>query len=104
VVRIAAADVERIEAERDYMRLHVGARSFLLHQTIGELERRLDPGRFIRVHRSTIVRRDLIGRLRHDGLGTWYACLGDGTELRVGRSYKDNVRAIFRAGIAGPAG
>jgi len=102
VVRIAASDVDRIEAERDYMRLHVGARSFLLHQTISELERRLDPQCFIRVHRSAIVRRDRIARLRHDGLGTYYACLVDGTELRVGRSYKHRVRAIMRAAGGAP--
>ena len=49
MVRIAAQDIDRIEAERDYMRLHVGQRSFLLHQTITELERRLDPAQFIRL-------------------------------------------------------
>jgi two-component system, LytTR family, response regulator AlgR len=92
IVRIAAIDVERIDAERDYMRLHVGPRSFLLHQTIGELERRLDPARFIRVHRSTIVRRDLVTGLRHDGLGTWHARLRDGGELRIGRSYLPAVK------------
>jgi hypothetical protein len=53
---------------RDYMSLQVGLRSFLLHQTLGDLERRLDPASFIRVHRSTIVRRDFIAKLRHDGL------------------------------------
>ena len=103
VVRIAAIDVDRIEAERDYMRLHVGTRSFLLHQTIGELERRLDPERFIRLHRSTIVRRDTIAKLSHDGLGTWSATLTGGTEQRIGRSYKDAVRTAFRASTKGAA-
>lgn len=87
MVRIAARDIDRIEAERDYMRLHVGQRSFLLHQTITELERRLDPSRFIRLHRSAIVRRDFIARLVHDGLGVWCAALADGTVLRIGRTY-----------------
>lgn len=87
MVRIAAQDIDRIEAERDYMRLHVGTRSFLLHQTISELERRLDPARFIRLHRSSIVRRDFIARLAHDGLGTWTAICADGTTLRIGRTY-----------------
>lgn len=104
MIRIAAQDVDRIEAERDYMRLHIGARSFLLHQTISTLERRLDPARFLRVHRSAIVRRDAIARLCHDGLGTWYAVLGDGTELRIGRSNRDAVRAAFRATTKGPSG
>lgn len=103
VVRIGASDVDRITAERDYMRLHVGPRSFLLHQTIGELERRLDPAAFIRVHRSTIVRRDAIVKLNHDGLGAWHACLADGTELKIGRSYRDQVREAFRPTKKGPS-
>ncbi|NIJ06794.1 two-component system response regulator AlgR [Sphingomonas vulcanisoli] len=96
VIRIAATDIDRIEAERDYMRLHVGQRSFLLHQTISELERRLDPAKFLRLHRSTIVRRDAIAKMRHNGLGTWFACLTDGTELRIGRSYQTAAKAAAK--------
>jgi two-component system, LytTR family, response regulator AlgR len=79
---------------RDYMSLQVGSRSFLLHQTLGDLERRLDPARFIRIHRSAIVRRDFIVRLRHDGLGSWYVILADGAEVRVGRSHLAAVKAL----------
>lgn len=95
MIRVAATDIDRIEAERDYMRLHIGARSFLLHQTISELERRLDPERFIRLHRSTIVRRDHIAKLRHDGLGVWHADLADGTEIRIGRTYLTAAKALM---------
>lgn len=94
LVRIAAEDIERIDAERDYMRLHVGGRSFLLHQTIASLEERLDPERFIRVHRSTIIRRDRIARLRHDGSGVWYADLVDDGDVRIGRTYLASVKAM----------
>lgn len=94
MVRIAAASIDRIDAMRDYMALRVGQRSFLLHQTISELERKLDPERFIRLHRSTIVRRDFIARLRHDGLGVWHACLADGAEVRVGRTYLPAAKAL----------
>ncbi|WP_156679888.1 LytR/AlgR family response regulator transcription factor [Sphingomonas profundi] len=87
MIRLAAIDIDRIDAERDYMRLHIGQRSFLLHQTISELERRLDPQLFIRLHRSTLVRRDFIAKLRHDGLGVWHADLRDGGEVRIGRTY-----------------
>jgi len=69
LIRIAADQIDRIEAERDYMRLHVGQHSYLLHQTISSLEERLDPQQFVRLHRSHIVRRDHIARLRHDGSG-----------------------------------
>ena len=97
IIRIAASDIDWIEAERDYMRLHVGPRSFLLHKTITELERRLDPVEFLRLHRSTLVRRDRITRLRHNGSGGWEAQLGDGRWLRVGRSYLANARDLTAA-------
>jgi two-component system response regulator AlgR len=94
IIRIAAAEIDLIEAERDYMRLHVGTRSYLLHQTITELERRLDPAEFVRLHRSTIARRGHITGFRHEAGGAWLAQLKDGKELRIGRTYLANARAI----------
>jgi len=95
MIRIATQDIDRIEAERDYMRLHVGNRSFLLHQTITELERRLDPTQFIRLHRSTIVRRERISRLSHDGMGVWHAVLADEERIRIGRTYLPAARSLM---------
>ena len=94
IIRISACEIDLIEAERDYMRLHVGPRSYLLHQTITELERRLDPSEFIRLHRSTIARRGHIAGFRHETGGAWLAQLKDGKELRIGRTYLANARAI----------
>jgi two-component system response regulator AlgR len=96
--RVAVADIDRIEAERDYMRLHAGNRSWLIHETIGALEARLDPALFIRLHRSTIVRRDRITRLSHDGQGNWTAELSSGDQLRIGRTYLASVRASVTRG------
>lgn len=104
LLRIEAGQVERIDAERDYVRLHIRgndggqdqaeARSYLLLQTIAGLEARLDPERFIRIHRSTILRRDVIRGLRHEGLGVWSAELGNGEALRIGRTYLRKVKAM----------
>lgn len=94
LIRIAAGDIDRIDAERDYVRLHVGARSYLLLHTIQRLEDRLDPERFIRLRRSTIVRRDRIAGLKHDGLGVWSAQLADGELLRIGRTYLAKAKAM----------
>ena len=103
LLRIAADDVTRIDAERDYVRLHVankldqsaqGNRSYLLLQTIAGLDERLDPARFIRVHRSVILRRDHIVGLRHDGLGVWSVELAEGPPVRIGRTYLARVKAI----------
>lgn len=94
LVRIAAGDVERVDAERDYVRLHVRDASYLLLRTVSSLEERLDPRRFIRVHRSTILRRDRIRGLSHDGVGGWSAELGDGVSVRIGRTYLERVKAM----------
>jgi two-component system response regulator AlgR len=98
LLRIAVDEVHRIDAERDYVRLHVGdpeqAQSYLLLQTIAGLEARLDPEAYIRIHRSTILRRDSIRGLRHDGLGVWSAELQNGEALRIGRTYLSKVKAM----------
>lgn len=94
LLRIAAADVDRIDAERDYVRLHVGDRSYLLLQTVSGLEDRLDPATFIRLHRSCILRKDRIVGLRHDGLGVWSAELPDGGAVRIGRTYLARAKAM----------
>src|SRR3546814_18629238 len=78
------------------MRLHVGARSWLIHQTIKSLEARMDPDRFIRIHRSKMVRRDGIAGLRHHGDGAWSVDLGDGGVHRIGRTYLHDVKAIMQ--------
>jgi two-component system response regulator AlgR len=94
LIRIEAAQVERIDAERDYVRLHVGGSSYMLLQTIAGLEARLDPERFIRIHRSCILRRDRIRGLRHEGLGVWSVELEGDETLRIGRTYLAKVKAM----------
>ena len=94
LVRLSASDVDRISAERDYMRLHVGKRSWLINHTIGKLEEELDPARFVRLHRSSIVRKDFVTGLRRDDSGRWYAQLADGEEQKVGRLYLANAKGL----------
>ena len=94
LVRIAARDVDRVSAERDYMRLHVGRRSWLIHHSMAALEEGLDPELFVRLHRSAIVRKDFIAGFTRNQSGRWIARLADGTEQPVGRLYSDRVRAI----------
>jgi two-component system response regulator AlgR len=94
LVRLAAADVDRISAERDYMRLHVGGRSWLINHSMARLEEELDPSLFVRLHRSSIVRRDFVTGLRRDLSGRWHAQLADGEEQKVGRLYLPNARAL----------
>jgi two-component system response regulator AlgR len=93
VVRVALADIERLEADRDYVHVHLAERSYLMRSTLAALESRLDPSAFVRIHRSTILRADQISELRHLGAGTWLAVDERGATYRVGRSYLDAVRA-----------
>lgn len=94
LVRIAAKDIDRVSAERDYMRLHVGRRSWLIHHSMTALEEGLDPTLFVRLHRSAIVRKDFITGFTRNPSGRWIARLADGSEQPVGRLYSDRVRAI----------
>ena len=94
LVRIAARDIDRVSAERDYMRLHVGLRSWLIHHSMSALEDRLDPDLFVRLHRSAIVRRGFVAGFQRNASGRWIARLSDGTEQPVGRLYADTVRAM----------
>src|SRR5438128_543497 len=94
LVRIASRDVDRVSAERDYMRLHVGRRSWLIHHSMAALEEGLDPELFVRLHRSAIVRKDFIAGFTRNPSGRWIARLADGTDQPVGRLYTDRVRVI----------
>lgn len=94
LVRIATRDIDRVSAERDYMRLHVGQRSWLIHHSMNALEEGLDPAQFIRLHRSAIVRRDFVTGFSRNASGRWIARLADASEQPVGRLYSDAVREM----------
>ena len=94
LVRIASRDIDRVSAERDYMRLHVGRRSWLIHHSMAALEEGLDPDLFVRLHRSAIVRKDFITGFTRNPSGRWLARLADGGEQPVGRLYTDRVRTM----------
>lgn len=63
-------------------------------QTTAGMEEKLDPEKFIRIHRSAILRKDFITGLKHEGMGVWCAELADGAELRIGRTYLKKVKAM----------
>lgn len=95
MLRVSVDEVEHVQAERDYMRLTTAKRSFLILQTISNLEARLDPARFVRIHRSVIVRRDRVVRLFHERASGWHVELADGLRLPVGRTYAAGVKALL---------
>lgn len=94
---VDARNVDWIEAERDHVRIHVGAESFLVRGKIGGLESRLDPERFLRIHRSVIVQLTSIRELFVEPRGGHAVVLRCDTRLRVGRRYRDHV--LTRLGV-----
>ena len=88
---VTAEDVEWIGAAGDYVELHVNGCSFLLRETMASLEQRLDPAKFIRIHRSRIVRSKAILELRSIENREFTVKLSDGSEHRSSRTYADRV-------------
>jgi two-component system, LytTR family, response regulator len=91
VVIVEAADVDWIEADDDYARLHAGARTHLVRETLNALERQLDPKVFVRIHRSAIVRVAHVKELLPGAHGDYVVRLTDGTRLRLSRSYRERL-------------
>ena len=98
--RVLVRDLDWVEAERDYVRIFAGDASYLLRGSITAIEERLDPEQFLRVHRSTILRRSAIAQVRHRGAGAWVATDMAGGSTNIGRSFLANVRA--KLGLSGP--
>jgi two-component system LytT family response regulator/two-component system response regulator AlgR len=94
--RVLVRDLDWIEAERDYVRLHVGARSYLIRDSIRGLVERLDPEAFVRIHRSAVVQRDRVTQLAPRPGGGLTAVLSTGARPAVGRSHAAAVRKLFR--------
>lgn len=88
---IPDAEIVRIEAAGNYAEIHARGRSFLIRETMIELERQLDPQHFARIHRSSIVRIDRVAEITPDGGGDFLVTLDSGTELRMTRSYRDRL-------------
>jgi DNA-binding LytR/AlgR family response regulator len=90
---VPVAAIDWVAAERDYVRIHTAQRSFLIRQSIGALAGRLDPAVFVRIHRSSLVRRDRIVRIRHAG-GRGAVILVSGVEIAVSRRHMGALKAM----------
>jgi DNA-binding LytR/AlgR family response regulator len=96
-LRVPGASISRIQAERDYARIHADGRSYLHNLSLAELERQLPATEFLRVHRSTLVRIDAVKRMAVGPFSSLALVLADGTTVRVGRTYTTAVRARLLA-------
>ena len=96
---LKADEIDWIEAEGDYMKFHVAGRSHLMRETMARLEARLDPKRFIRIHRSTIVNVDRLRKLSPSFAGDYAVILLDGTRLKLSRGYHERIAALLRQSL-----
>jgi two-component system LytT family response regulator len=86
--------IDWVDAAGDYMCVHSSGDTFVLRGTMKHLEELLDPETFVRVHRSAIVNRHRVTAMRPHRNGEYFLLLGDATELKLSRKYKDNLERL----------
>lgn len=91
IFRVEVDSIERIDAAGDYMCIYTGGDTLILRETMKDLEKRLDPRKFQRVHRSTIVNLDLVKQVKPHTNGECFLVLESGAQVKVSRSYRDVV-------------
>jgi two-component system LytT family response regulator len=92
MVPLEISAIDWIQAEGDYARVHAGGKSYLVARSLTDLETRLDPQRFARIHRSAIVNRERIQEVLPEGSRRHTVVLADGTRLVLSRSRADRLR------------
>ena len=96
VVLLKVDEIDFIEADGNYAKLHVGRKAHLLREKMHDLEGRLDPAKFVRIHRSIIVNLDRIKEMQPHFNGDYIVVLEDGRQLRLSRSRRENLEAKLR--------
>ncbi len=91
IFRVDVDSIERIDAAGDYMCIYTADNSLILRETMKDLEKRLDPRNFQRVHRSTIVNLTQVKQVKPHTNGECFLVLGSGAQVKVSRSYRDVV-------------
>jgi two-component system LytT family response regulator len=95
IVFLNLSEIDWIEAASNYVRLHVGASSYLIRNTLSETEAKLNPTRFVRMHRSIIVNVDRIKELSPCNSGEFIVTLTNGKELPASRNYRENLEPLL---------
>jgi two-component system LytT family response regulator len=95
VTFIKTSDVDWIAADDYYIKLHVAGKSHLLRISMNELDEKLDPKTFLRIHRSTIVNLDRVKELHQNPNGEYVAVLNDGTELKLSRNRRERLEQLL---------
>lgn len=91
IVFLRVDEIDWVEAADNYVRIHAGREAHLIRETLQSLEGRLNPEKFLRIHRSTLVNLDRIRELQPIFHGDYLVKLNDGTELTLSRSYREKL-------------
>lgn len=92
---VKASEIRTLRADGNYVSIHVAGKSYLHRGTLGSYEERLDPGRFVRVHRSVLVNVQRITELRPIARGDQMLVLDDGSEVRMSRHYREGLAKLL---------
>lgn len=95
VTRVPTGDIQWIDAAGDYMCVHASDSTHIMRRTMKELVDDLDPRKFVRVHRSAIVNIKYVSKLVSHVSGEYHLVLENGTELKVSRSHRDQVKEMI---------
>jgi len=104
VTLVEMASVDWIETQGNYLALHAGAATHLIRETSVAFEAKLDPARFVRIHRRTIVAIDRVRELAPMSNGDAVVRMADGRELKVSRGFRVRVRQLMEGTPAGVGG
>jgi two-component system LytT family response regulator len=99
IMVIRVADIDWIEADGDYVSVHVGGKTWLMRETIAAVELRLALSGFVRIHRSTLVNAERVKELQPQDKGEYTVVLSDGTELKLTRNYRTSVERLVGANL-----
>lgn len=92
---VRAADIDWVDATGNYVTLHAGGRKHMIRETLKSVEAKLDPRKFVRVHRSAIINLDRLKKLQPYFHGEYVVTLTDGTTLTSSRGYSDRLRSLL---------
>ena len=96
ILLIRTADIDWIEAARDYVHIHASGALYFLKERISDLEQKLPPHRFFRIHRSTIINADRIAHVQPLLYGDYEVLLMGGERLTLSRSRRDQLPELLR--------
>jgi two-component system LytT family response regulator len=96
VIFLRTDDVEWFEGCANYVRLHVGKETHLMRERISALDSKLDPKKFVRIHRSSIVKIDQIKEMRISGDGEHVVILNNGSRLSLSRGFRDLFQKVLQ--------